>query len=157
MSTSESTNHLKSGNFSVVLKNQKTIEFVVQEVNLPGLNLGEIQVGHWTQNQNRPGDNITWSTLSMTILCDEELAAFKEAFNHIMSLKDPYDGKIEIQNAIFDATLLITTNKNNVQHRVQFFDAWIQSIGDIQFTTTSSEEEQIVFTIELQYDYYKFI
>ena len=74
-----------------------------------------------------------------------------------MSLKDPYDGKIEIQNAIFDATLLITTNKNNVQHRVQFFDAWIQSIGDIQFTTTSSEEEQIVFTIELQYDYYKFI
>ena len=48
MSTSESTNHLKSGNFSVVLKNQKTIEFVVQEVNLPGLNLGEIQVGHWT-------------------------------------------------------------------------------------------------------------
>lgn len=156
MSKNQTVNLLKNCSFAIQLKDdQDTLEFTVQEANLPGLQLGEMPIGHMSQQQRRPGDNITWNPLALTIVCDEKLKAFREAYAFIRKTKDPELAFIN-PFTIFDAVLFITTNKNNIQHRFFFRNAWIQSITDLQFTAASSEDEQMTFTVELVYDYYEF-
>lgn len=156
MAQNTTINLLKNCSFAIVLKdNQKTLEFTVQEAALPGMQLGEMPIGHMSQMQRRPGDNITWNPLSLQVVCDEKLKAFREAYAFIRATKDPETSYIN-PFTVFDAILFTTSNKNNIEHKIHFKNAWIQSIGDLQFTATSSEDEQMVFTIELIYDYYEF-
>jgi len=149
------TDFLKSAQFKLVLELQeKTVEFFVQECNLPGWQIGEMQISHMSQIQQRPGDNITWNQLTATILCDEELKAFIECHKYCFRIKNPDTGELGGPDETFDAKLVILTNKNNYQHVVTFYDAWIQNVGDMPFTNISTEDEPITFTIDLQYDYY---
>jgi len=151
-------NLLKSAQFKLILENpEKHVEFFVQECNIPGWNLGEMDV-HWmAQNQPRPGDNITWNALSATIVCDEELKAIRECHGYCFRLKDPETGFLGDQmQETFDAKLMILTNKNNLQHVVTFYDAWIQNVSDLQLSHTTSEDDPVTFTVDIRYDYYKF-
>ena len=146
----------KQCNFQIVLANRVNLEFFVQEVAIPGFQIGELPVNHWTQNESRPGDSTTWDHLQLTILCDEDLTAFKDVYNHLILEKNPEDGFLEINRTVFDAKLLLTTNKSNVQHCITFKYAWIMAVGELQLITSSTEDEQLTFTVEIPYAYYEF-
>lgn len=149
---------LKQSSFVIILKQElNRIEFMVQEAALPGMQLGEMPVYHMSQAQQRPGDNITWNLLSLSVVTDEKLMSFKQAWQFITKVKNPETGIMDNVEQPFDAELHILTNKNNVSHKIKFHDAWIQSIGDLQFTQQTTEDEPVVFNLELQYDYYEFI
>jgi len=147
---------LKSCNFKILLKNPaKTIEWFVQESNLPGFQLGEMNVPWMAQNQRRPGDMHTWNPLNLSVLCDEKLKAFKEAHSLSLALKHPGTGEMGVpKDELFDAKLIILTNKNNYQHEITFHDAWLQMVSDIQLTHTSAEDDPVVFQVEFLYDWY---
>lgn len=147
---------LKQCNFQIIIPNRPNLEFFVQEVPIPGFQLGEMQMSHWTQNEARPGDNISWDRLQLTVVCDEDLQAYKDVYNHIILEKDPENGYLEISRSVFDAKLMLTTNKSNIQHVITFKYAWIVSVGELQLTTTSTEDEQITFTVEVAYTYFEF-
>jgi len=144
----------KLGNFKCLL-HDKEVDFYVQEFNIPGISLGQIQVGHYTQVENRAGDNITWNPLNLTLYIDENLTAFKEIFNYIMSLKDPYDGRINLKT--FDAILFITTNKLNPNMKIKFYDCWFAELGDIMLTYTIPDEDVVTVTTTIYYTYYEFV
>lgn len=157
MSECVSASFLKACSFRIILKKEaKEIEFVVQAANLPGFSLGEMPVAWMAQNQRRPGDNLTWTPLALTLVCDENLQAFKNAHNLMMRLKDPETGFLGDASELFDAKLVILTNKNNLQHVVTFYDSWIQTVGDLSFSHTTPDDAQLSFDINLVYDYYKF-
>jgi hypothetical protein len=147
---------LKSCNFKILLP-QRDLEFFVQDVNIPGFTLGEMQINHWTQNEQRQGDAIIWNRLNLTVICDEDLKAFKEVYNHIIKEKNPQTGYLDPINTVFDATLLLTTNKSNVAHTIMFRYAWISNVGDLMLQTTSSEDEPPTFTMEIVYAFYEFV
>lgn len=148
-------NILKSSQFKLILERaEKTVEFFVQECNIPGYNIGEMSVAWMAQNQQRPGDNITWNVLTATILCDEELKALTECHNYCFRIKNPKTGELGGPEETFDAKLLILTNKNNYKHVITFYDAWIQNVSDLQLSHTTSEDDPVTFTVDFQYDYY---
>lgn len=151
-------NYLKSAQFKLILeREERTVEFFLQDCILPGYQIGEMQMAWMAQNHERPGDHIQWNILSATVLCDEELKAIKECHNYCMRLKDPETGELGNQHEeTFDAKLLIYTNKNNMQHVVTFYNAWIQTVGDLQFSHVTTEDDPITFNVDIQYDYYKF-
>ena len=151
-----STNFLKSAQFKLILDNpEHNIEFFVQECSMPGWSLGELEMNWMAQNQQRPGDNITWNPLNATILCDEELKAFIECQNYLFRIKNPETGVIGPPAEVFDAKLLILTNKNNYQHMATFYDTWIQNTSDMMMSHTTSEDDPVTFTVDMVYDYYK--
>lgn len=147
---------LKQCNFQIIIPNRPNLEFFVQEAPLPGFQLGEVNIPHWTQIENRIGDSLTWDRLNLTVICDEDLKAYKDVYNHIIASKNPETGYLEIGSTVFDAKLMLTTNKNNIQHVVVFKYAWIASVGELQFQTNSEEDEQITFTVEIPYTYFEF-
>lgn len=154
MSTSCNINFFKPSSFAIILRStEERIEFMIQECNIPGLNLGEMLVPHMSQNQQRPGDNIVWNPLSLQVLLDENLDAFSQAFNYVISQKNPETATIEDQT--FDGYLNLTSNKNNLSKQLHFHDAWIKSIGDVPLSNSQAEEDPVVFTIEIEYDYYE--
>ena len=147
---------LKSGNFRFVTKNQRNVEFFVQEVNLPGFSLGEMTINaHLAQQERRPGDNISWNNLSMQVICDEDLNAFEEARQYVMDLRDPETGELDPLGMIFEGFLFLTTNKNNVQKHYVFHNCWINSVGDMQLSTTTSEDDPVTFQVDVTYTYYE--
>lgn len=149
-------NLLKQCNFQLILAGKKVLELFVQEVNMPGFTLGDMPINHWTQNENRIGDNIMWNDLDLTVVCDENLGAYKEVYKHVIAEKNPFTGFLDPITTTFDGKLLMTTNKNNVSHEIIYRNCWIVSLGDMQLTTTSSEDEQVTFTVGIKYTYWEF-
>lgn len=144
----------KQSNYRIVLKDRKELEFWVQETNLPGFGYGEIAM-NWNQNQRKlPGDSINWNQLTLQVLCDEDLKAFMDVYDLVTQIRGPESSIVDVETPVFDAVLFITTNKNNVLWKVTFHNAWIANVGDLQFSNTTSDDDPIIFTVDLNYDYY---
>lgn len=151
-----STNLFKVSNFILQFKDTTHLELMTTEANIPGITLGELNIGRPVIRDLRNGDSLTYDDLTVTILCDESFSAFKEIYNYIMKSSDPNTANIDVVYPIFDSVLVLTTNKNNSQHKLTFLNCFFKNISSIQLTSQSSEEEQITFTITLGYSYYLF-
>lgn len=149
-------NLFKVSNFILQFKDQKQLELMTTEANIPGITLGELNIPRTVIRDLRNGDSLTYDDLNVTILCDENFLAFKEIYSYIMKSSDPETGNLDVVYPIFDSTLLLTTNKNNIQHKLHFYNCFFKSVGSIQLSSQSTEEEQITFPISLGYSYYIF-
>jgi hypothetical protein len=147
----------KTGNFIIQFASQKKLELQVIVTALPGFNLGVLEMGRPVVKDVRPGDSLTYNDLSLTVLCDEDLKAFQEIYTSIVWAANPNTGDIQLSTDVtFDAQLFLTTNKNNIQHKVHFYNAFFKSVGDISLDSTSTDENYISFPADLGYSFYNF-
>lgn len=147
----------KTGNFKIQLKDQINLEFFVQEATIPGITVGTIDAGYMSMRDKRPGDSLDFNPLTLTLLCDEDLQAYKDVYEYILHLThNPKTNEIFVEPEVFDAYLFLTTNKNNVAHKLHFYHMWIETISDLQLQTVSPDENSISFTVGLKYNYYLF-
>ena len=151
-----SINLFKISNFILQFKDSRQLELMTTNVNIPGFSLGELNIPRPVIRDLRNGDSLTYEDLTVTVLCDEKLEAFKEIYDYIWRASNPDTADISVDEPIFDSTLLLTTNKNNVQHKIRFLNCFFKSIGGIPLSSASTEEEQITFDITLGYSYYIF-
>jgi len=149
-------NLFKTCNFILLLKNQKTIELMVQQAAIPGFTINEMPMQWQAMKDKRPGDSIDYNNLSLQVLLDEDMNSFKEVYNNLILSHDPVTNKYNSNSALFDGTLLLTTNKNNIQHEIKFFDCWVTSLSDITLQADSAEDEQLVMTVDIVYNYFVF-
>lgn len=150
-------NLFKISNFNIQFKDSYTLELMAVGANIPGLTLGELNISRPVIRDLRNGDSLSYDDLEVEILTDEELKAFKEIYDYIYKASNPDTADIDVVEPIFDSTLFLTTNKNNIQHKINFYNCFFKGISGIQLTSQSSEEEQVTFTITLGYSYYEFI
>jgi hypothetical protein len=150
------TNLFKVSNFKLGLKDSKHIELNTTAVNIPGLSLGEINVPRPVVRDLRGGEQLTYDDLIISVLCDEKLEAYKEVYDYIMKSANPVNANIDVSYPVFDSSLLLTTNKNNIQHKITFLNCFFKSVGGMQLTSSSTEEDHINFDVTLGYSYYLF-
>ena len=62
------------------------VEFFVQSVNIPGITLGSAQQTNPLYDIPLPGDKITYASLDMSFLVDENLNNYKEIHDWILGL-----------------------------------------------------------------------
>lgn len=151
-----STNLFKVSNFILQFKNTKHLELMTTACNIPGFTLGELNISRPVIRDARPGDTLTYNDLNVTILTDEKLQAYKEIYDYIIMAANPDTADLNILDPVFDSVLLLTTNKNNIQHKITFYNSFFKSVSDIDLTSTSTEEEQVTFSISLGYSYHEF-
>ena len=73
---------LNKNNFRLLIDRIPTVEYYVQTVNIPGLTMNETIMGSRIGLDGYfPGDKITFDTLDITFLVDEDLANFKEMYD----------------------------------------------------------------------------
>ena len=145
-----------------------SVNYFVQSINLPGVQLGEAIFPTPFINIPIPGDHMTFGDLMLTFRVDENMENYIELFNWVQYLgfpesfnqaKELYDstglqsltGARDVQRtkrtlgegATSDATLTVLNSASNPNMSINFEDAFPTSISDLQFDTRATDVDFI--------------
>jgi hypothetical protein len=145
----------KNCNFKIILPTtQKFIELFSVETSIPGITIGSIDLPYSSMVRKMPGDSLTYDELTLTILIDKELNTYKELISILNLTHNPITNTYDVDQEVFDAFLLITSNKNNPLFQLHFYSMWIETFSAISLTSTSGDDNPYNCTLGLKYNYY---
>ena len=165
---------LGKNNFRLLIDKVPSVEFFVKNVNIPGL--------QFTETVAPAGIGldafffffkVSFDTLSVGFLVDEDLANFKEIFDwmdSIVPVSDPsaYKNYVKSEtvatgqqskiddalNQYSDITLVTNTNKNLPNRFFRFHDAFPISLSGIEMES-GADGETVIATVEFRFTYYE--
>ena len=145
------------------------VEFFIQTVNLPGISIGEATVPTSLYNYPVPGDEISYQSLDISFLVDENLNNYKELHDWMTGLgfpsnhqqfadmratgTDRFPGTASTtaasgtanpaplpEGSIYsDATLTILNSKNIAKTEIRFQNVFPTSIGSLSYDVKASD------------------
>ena len=157
------------------------VEFFIQTVNLPGISMGTGTVPTPLYDYPVPGDEISFRSLDISFLVDENLNNYKELHDWISGLgfgkshddfadlqataADRFPGStkgslvagVEIpaplsEGGIYsDATLTILNSKNIAKTEVRFQNVFPTSIGSLSYDVQASDIDYLKATASFDY------
>ena len=163
------------------------VEFFVQSVNLPGISLGSATVPTPLFDYPVPGDKITYQSLDISFLVDENLNNYKELHDWLSGLgfgkshqqyadlqataEDRFPGSskgslvagVEIpaplsEGGIYsDATLTILNSKNIAKTEVRFQNVFPTSIGSLSYDVKASDVDYLQVQASFTYMNYDIV
>ena len=152
--------------------------------NVPGITLGEAMFPTPMVDMFVTGDKLTFETLNITFLVDEELENYRELWDWIVGIGSPVnhsqwettlskgDGAIrsfatpdadprtkstyEESNLYSDATLIVYSSKNKPKVNVQFKNMFPTSLSSLEYSQELTDVEYFHATASFRYLYYEF-
>ena len=154
---------LSNNKFEFVLQRLPNFTFSVQSVNLPTMSLGSISVNSPYATVEIPGNTLSFGQLSLTFLVDEDMQSWYEIYWWMYQLGNPIslnkrgnlrDRDDVINSVTSDASLIIKTNANNPNWKVNFFGVYPTEIGEVTFSSVESQEF-LTSTVTFNFTYYE--
>lgn len=131
------------------------LPFYLASVNIPGMNLNHPELGGRTGGRlNLTGDTITYNSLSLEVLLDEDFEIFHEFTDKVFENIDPKSGTFA--DLTFDFWIEISNSKGNKLFKMEFNNCRVETIGDIQLDTQDDTTE-FLLSLEFKFDYYEII
>ena len=152
--------------------------------NVPGITLGEAQYATPMSDMFVTGDKLTFETLNITFLVDEELQNYRELWDWIVGIGSPVnhsqwettlskgDGAIrsfatpdadprtkstyEESNLYSDATLIVYNSKNMAKVDVKFKNMFPTSLSSLEYSQDLTDVEYFKASATFRYLYYEF-
>lgn len=173
MATNINKSILNKNNFRLLIDKVPTVEYYVQTVTIPGMQFTEaVQAAGVGIDVYFPGDKVSFETLSVKFLIDEDLENYKEIYNWInaiVPIADPTDyknytntvtskiGQVSAVdsnlNQYSDITLVINTNKNIPNRYFRFYDCFPISLGGLELQS-GGENEPVSCEVTFRFSYY---
>ena len=155
-------NYLNPIEFKLVLERLPHIEFFIQSVNIPSISSGVTEQPTPFRTVFFPGDKITFEELNMSVLVDENLKSYYDAWFWLTGLTrtegfESYQAIESGDGIISDASLFVTTNAKNPNIEIKFKDLFPISVGSIQMALNQSEPSPVTFDITFKYSSYEFV
>ena len=163
------------------------VEFFVQTANIPGISLGEVSMPTPLKDIPMPGDKITYSSLDVSFLVDENLNNYKEIHDWITGLGFPEDHK-QFKNLLTtgsdrfpgttsstaatgtsipqppneggiysDATLTVLNNKNIAKTEIRFQNVYPVSLGGLSYDIKANDVSYLQVNASFNYMYYDIV
>lgn len=153
------TNSLSPIECKFVLTRLPNVEFFVQGINIPGTSSGVTEFPTPFKILYEPGDKITYDDLVVTVICDENLASYKEIQDWLVAQTYPesFDRykPLTPRNVKSDATLIVLDSNKNSNISFNFKDVFPTSISGIQLSTVGTDVTPPTFDITFKYGSYK--
>jgi hypothetical protein len=160
LNTPANKNFLSPLGFKFALARSPNLNFNVQDVRLPGLQLSQAESP--TPFVSIPiASHITYNPLSVSFRVSEDLDDYLEIHNWMVGLGAPesFDQYKALKSAepgnpktvYSDITLLIMNSSMRSNIKVTFYDAFPVSIGDLSFNTTDTDVNYIQCTVDFEY------
>ena len=152
--------------------------------NIPGISLGEAQYPTPMTDINLTGDKLTFETLNITFIVDEELQNYRELWDWIVGMGSPVnhsqwetvlgkgDGAIrkfgtedadprtkttyEESNLYSDSTLIVYNSKNKAKVNVQFKNMFPTTLSALEYSQELTDVEYFKASATFRYLYYEF-
>lgn len=159
-----STNYLVPTGFKVSIsrENYPNLEFFAQAVQHPSMDMTPSEVAYPRVGSIvTPGDTISFGTLNMDVLMDENMKVYEELYewffqlvneNHKNNTGRMFD---TAKSSYCDIRVTVLTSHNNGNRTIKYLNALPISLGDIAFTATS-DEQYISFPATFRFDYFEF-
>jgi len=163
------------------------VEFTVQTANIPGISLGSADMPTPLKEISIPGDKITYQSLDINFLVDENLNNYKEIHDWITGLGFPQDhtqfknlqgtasdrfpgttsstaatgtsiSQPLSEGGIYsDATLTVLNSKNVAKTEIRFQNVYPTSIGSLSYDVKASDVDYLQVNASFNYMYYDIV
>ncbi len=152
--------------------------------NIPGITLGESSYPTPMLDTFVTGDKLTFETLNITFIVDEELQNYRELWDWLVGIGAPVshdqwataltqgDGAVrqfgtedtdprtkvtyEESNLYSDSTLIVYSSKNTPKVNVQFKNMFPTSLSGLDYSQELTDVEYFHATASFRYLYYEF-
>ena len=163
------------------------VEFFVQTANIPGITLGSTSFETPLKDIAGVGDKVTYQTLDVSFLVDENLNNYKEIHDWITGLGFPQDHKqfqtlqgtsadrfpgttsstaatgssikqpLDEGGIYSDATLTVLNSKNIAKTEIRFQNVYPTSLGGLSYSITASDVDYLTVNASFSYMYYDIV
>jgi hypothetical protein len=97
------------------------------------------------------GETAAYSPLNITFLVDEEMQAYKQLFSWL--LHNQRNDNLRI----YDLSLHLLSNRYGINQTIEFKDAFISSIGSVDFTNSEKSNSPITCNATFEYSRFEFL
>jgi len=165
-------NFLSPIEFKLVLNRLPNVEFFVKSVNIPGISSGSTEIPTPFKNVYQHGDKLAYEEFNVSVICDENMVAFKEISDWLVAVTSPENfaqyaglnpdtygkGGETVNNqgdgVTSDGSLIILNSNKNANVTIKFKDLFPTSVGSIQLDTSGADLTPPTFDITFKYNGY---
>ena len=155
MSLTDNKNFLQPTGFRIIIERDKyaNMEFFSQSVSHPGATVNAVELGiPRIQSMPLSGDTIDYGDLTLTLILDEDLSAYKEMQHW---LEECVYEKGETVN--HDVTVIILNSHNNSCGKIRYKNAVPTRLGAVELTSTIGDVAYISFDVTFRFTEFEFI
>ena len=152
--------------------------------NVPGISLGEASYPTPMKDIMITGDKLTFETLNITFLVDEELQNYRELWDWLVGIGSPRqhsqwktildsgDGAVrtfgtpdtdprtkttyEESNLYSDSTLIVYNSKNKAKVNIHFKNMFPTNLSSLEYSQEATDVDYFKATASFRYLYYEF-
>lgn len=135
-----------------------TTNYMIQSVNLPGIQLSNIDVNTKYGKIPFQSDVIEYEQLSFNVLVDEKLQVYLDLMNIAQQSQIPGTAENTLLNNDEEQLLhlLVFDNNNNKLFELQFHNILLDTIGNLEYQSNDNNSS-LVLNIVIKYSYFKII
>ena len=163
------------------------VEFFIQSANIPAITLGETSIETPLKDIPIPGDKVTYSSLDVSFLVDENLNNYKEIHDWMTGIGFPQDHKqfadvlatgsdrfsrstastaavgsgkpapLSEGGIYSDATLIVLNNKNIAKTEIRFQNVYPVTLGGLSYDIKANDVSYIQVNASFNYMYYDIV
>jgi hypothetical protein len=147
----KSINSLQPSKYSVIFPEISDTIYFCQKINLPGVQVTEL--AHLTPNLDLyvPGTKMSYGTLDINFIVNEDISSWLQIHDWIRNITTEMRYRT-LPKA--QAILTIYSNQNNPRMRIKYYDIFPLSLGDIEFDTTTTNEEHLTANATFRFNYF---
>jgi len=160
----QNTNLLQPTKFLLTFGRIPTVQYFCQEVNLPGITLGEVIRDTPFLDMYSPGTKLTYDPLDISFTVDEDLESWKNLYSWFLTIADPdgfekrtYVKELQRTEHFSDAYLTVLSALNNPVLRIEFANVFPLTLSDINFDTKLSADTIVTCRATFRYQSYKYL
>jgi hypothetical protein len=162
--TPSNVNFLSPLVFKFANKKTPILDFYVQNINLPGVHLQQVEVGNPFVAIPKGGDHIVYDDLMINFKVNEDFTNWLEIYNWIKSMGFPknfsqYDLTADTipigEGLTADISLIVMNSARQPAFNVKFRDAFPISVSSMIFDTTRTGVEYVDASATFRYSLYE--
>lgn len=144
--------------FQFSMKRLPNVNFFVQQIALPSVQMSEFAQPAMFKPINIAGNELTYSDLSITFKIDEDMVNYIEIYNWMVGLGKPHNFEEykKLKNSDFglysDADVIIKSSQKNPSIKFSFTNMFPVSISPITLDTTQEDVVYVDATVEFKFD-----
>lgn len=149
-------NYLQPTGFRVIISRQDypNLEYFAQGVSHPGSTVSPLELGT-PRITSIPlaGDKITYGSLTMDIILDEDMRSYKEMqgwLEDTINLNQTSNAESSF-NPYRDVTVSILTSHNNPNTQILYKDCIPTNISSLQLTANTTTVQFLTFNVEFRF------
>ncbi len=165
-------NFLSPVEFKLVLNRLANVEFFVKSANVPGISSGTTEIPTPFKNVFQHGDKLSYEEFTVSVICDENMVAFKEISDWLVAVTMPENfaqyaglnpdtygkGGETVNNqgdgVTSDGSLIILNSNKNANVTIKFSDMFPTAVSSIQLDTSGTDLTPPTFDITFKYNKY---